>query len=126
MRRSRGINPTAARNIFSGVVETGETWSEDIEITLNGDPYPDIDDHTWKMVFYRSPGCPADLTLSSGSGLSIANSVLSVRAAQSRLSSMCGDYFCDITSTDASPTVDGAPNVILWARGIVTFSKGAS
>lgn len=123
----RGVNPTAARNIVTGVVDSDASWSEDIEITQNGEPYPDINDHSWEMTFYRSAGCPADLTLSTSQGtLSIANSLLSIRVAPSRMSSMCGDYLCDLKSTDASPTIDGAANEILWARGVVTFSKGAS
>lgn len=122
----RGLNPTAARNTVTGVVDSNATWSEDIEITQNGEPYPDIDDHAWEMTFYRL-GCGSDLTLSTANGaLSIADSLLSIRVAPSRMSGMCGDYSCDLKSIDSSPTVDGAPNEILWARGVVTFSKGAS
>lgn len=128
MRRlARGVAPTAARNIVTGVVDSDASWSEDIEITQNGEPYPSIDDHAWTMEFYKSPGCSPELTLSTSNGtLAIASSVLSIRVAPSRMASMCGDYFCDLKSTDSSPTVDGAANEILWARGVITFSQGAS
>ena len=126
MHAAKGISPTAAKNFVTGVVDSDVSWSEDIEITQNGEPYPSIDDHVWEMEFYKAPGYSSELTLSTTSGtLAIADSLLSIRVAGSRMSKMFGDYYCDLKSTDSSPTVDGSANVILWARGVVTFSKGA-
>lgn len=122
------LNP--AENIISGWIDVGATWYEDIGLWLNGEPLTDVDDHTWALKVYRCSGDSPELTLVSGDGLTVTEdtdiTTLSIRCAPSRMSSLCGDYWVDITSTDASPTVDGAAHVYLRGRGTVTFLKGAS
>lgn len=118
--------PNAALNSHTNIVSADASWVEDIEITQNGVPYPNIDDHVWQIEIYRSPQSSTELVLStSGVGLAIANSILSIRVTPSRLSGLCGDYLCDIVSTDQSPTIDGSPRVTLWSHGPITFTRGA-
>lgn len=127
---NRLSNP--ALDTISGTIDRGATWNEDIVLTDDdGAQLTDVDDHTWTLTLYRNPGCAAELTLSTSDGtLTIeegaSETVLGIRCAPSRLSSLCGDYYCDIKSSDPSPTVDGAAHVFLWARGIVTVVQGAS
>jgi hypothetical protein len=117
--------------IVSGTVDNATTWYEDITLTQDGVPLADVDDHVWTLTIYREPGDDADLTLTTADGtLTITEAVdattLGIRCAPSRLSDLCGDYMCDVRSTDASPTVDTASRVHLRARGTITFVEGAA
>jgi hypothetical protein len=129
-RLARGAQPNPASFIISGSVDSGSTWYEDIDLTQNGEPLTDVDDHVWTMEFYGDPGDASILTLTTADGtLTVTESTattLSIRVGPTALSDMCGDYWCDLKSTDASPTVDGEPRVYLWGRGIVTFVEGAA
>jgi hypothetical protein len=126
----RGAAPNPASNTISGHIDRSTTWYEDIELTQNGEPLTDVDDHVWTLTLYKEPGASADLTLSTAdSSLTITEgtaTLLSIRCAPSRLSSLCGDYMCDIRSVDQSPTVDNASRVYLWARGVLTVVGGNS
>ena len=128
-RLARGAQPNPASNIISGVVANNATWYEDIELTQNGAQLTGVSDHVWEMEFYLEPGSGAELTLSTAdSTLTITettSTTLGIRVGPAALSAMCGDYWCDLKSTDASPTVDGESRVYLWGRGIVTFVEGA-
>jgi hypothetical protein len=125
----RGSQPNPAEQIISGTVDNGSTWYEDIELTQDGEPLTGVDDHVWTMEFYTEPGDTPALTLTTAdSTLTVTESdttLLSIRCAPSRLSSLEGDYWCDLKSEDSSPTVDGASRVFLRGRGIVTFVEGA-
>lgn len=127
MNRTRSA-PNPAQNIISGTIDKEQTWYEDVVLTADGAPLTDVDDHDWVLEIYREPGCAPDLTLSTDAGtLSINESdetVLSIRCASSRLSSLCGDYWIDIKSTDPDATVDGEERSILRGRGTVTITEG--
>jgi hypothetical protein len=125
----RGAAPNPASNIIAGTIDQDTTWYEDIELTQNGSPLTGVDDHVWTLTLYKEPGASADLTLTTAdSTLTITESTattLSIRCAASRLAGLCGDYMCDLKSTDSSPTVDGAARVYLWGRGVITVVEGA-
>lgn len=129
-RLARGAQPNPASSIISGTVDNGSTWSEDIDLTQNGEPLTSVSDHVWTMEFYSEPGASADLTLTTADGtLTITESTattLGIRVGPSALSGMLGDYWCDLKSVDSSPTVDGESHTYLWGRGIVTFVEGAT
>lgn len=130
MSLARNALPNPASNVISGTIDQDTTWYEDIELTQNGDPLTDVDDHVWTLTLYKEPGAGADLTLTTAdSTLTItegATTILGIRCAPSRLSALSGDYWCDVRSTDSSPTVDGASRVYLWGRGVVTVVEGNS
>lgn len=130
MAFSRNSQPNPASNTISCSIDQNTTWYEDIELTQNGEPLTGVSDHVWTLTLYKEPGADADLTLSTtDSTLTITESTattLSIRCAPSRLSALEGDYFCDVSSTDSSQTVDGASRVYLWGRGIITVVEGNS
>lgn len=122
-------DPNPADNTIVGTIDIGETWKDDIAMTLNGVPLTDVDDHVWTLTLYKEPGCPADLELSTADGtLTItegASTLLGIRCASSRLSGLCGSYKIDVWSEDAGETIDGEPRKILRARGDATIVRGA-
>jgi hypothetical protein len=126
--RIHAQNP--AENIVSGTIDNSATWYEDIELTQNGSPLTGVSDHVWTLDLYTEPGASAALSLTTAdSTLTITEStttLLGIRCKPSRLSGLLGDYFCDVKSTDSSPTVDGASRVYLRARGIVSVVEGAA
>lgn len=127
IRTCRGVAPNPAEDIVSGTVDNSTTWCEDIKLT----PLTDDGDQGWTLELYRESGSHADLTLMTADGtLTITegdiSTTLGIRCNSSRLSSLCGDYRCDVKSTDTSSTVDGAARVYLRARGNVTVVGGAS
>jgi len=128
MTIARNALPNPASNVISGTIDQDTTWYEDIELTQNGDPLTGVSDHVWTLTLYKEPGATADLTLTTAdSTLTITESTattLSIRCAPSRLSTLSGDYYCDVRSTDSSPTVDSASRVYLWGRGIITVVEG--
>jgi hypothetical protein len=122
--------PNPAQNIVSGTIDKEQTWYQDIEVTQNGSPLTDVDDHTWTLVLYKYPGASADLTLTTtDSTLTIteaATTLLGIRCASTRLAALCGDYLCDVISEDPNESVDGEDRKILRARGTVTVTEGAA
>lgn len=130
MASSRGSAPNPADNTVIGTIDIGETWKDDIAMTLNGEPLTDVDDHVWTLTLYREPGASADLELSTADAtLTVtegASTLLSIRCASSRLSSLCGTYCIDVWSEDAGETIDGESRKILRARGTASVVRGAA
>jgi hypothetical protein len=117
---------TGAANTVSGVVSTGSTWYEDIELVQDDAPMTGVDGYVWVMTFRADRDDAAFLTLSTTAGtLTILEdtsvTLLKIRCASTRLTDMVGDYFCDIRATDADTTIDGESRIIHYAHGVVSF-----
>lgn len=109
-----------ARNTVNGVISGGATWYENVSIELNGITDPDL--LTWTMTFQSEEGGNVELTLTSSSGLTVTDNgddtaTMLINVAASSLTSMDGDYVCNLKSTNSA----GDGRVIHWAQGIVTF-----
>lgn len=123
----RGSNNTLASGALfeiSGVVPNQATWQENIYFSEAGVPL-DISGLAFKMTFRSDPqDTSADYTLSTTAGtLSIetdadsgVDQILYVNVSAGTLSSLQGDYVCDLASEDSSNVVT------LWGHGIVTFT----
>lgn len=128
---SRNASPNPADNTVIGTIDIGETWKDDVALTVDGEPLTDVDDHVWTLRLYREPGAAADLELSTTAGtLTIteggSSTLLGIRCASSRLSSLCGTYKVDVWSQDPGETIDGETRKILRARGEATVVRGAA
>lgn len=125
MRLSNHALSSGALFEVSGVVPNQATWQENIYFSEAGQPF-DLTGLSFKMTFRADPAdTSADYTLSTTAGtLSIAedadsgvDQILYINVAAGTLSSLVGDYICDLASEDASDVVT------LWAHGVVTFTS---
>jgi hypothetical protein len=121
---SRQPGQTGARGIISGVISSGATWWEDLELTEDGTVITSADTWTWRMTFRESGNEDSiALTLSTTDGtLTISQgadaTTIQIRVVYTALSAMEGDYICDLASLDTSTTPD---KLVHWAHGVVTF-----
>ena len=108
---------TGAKGIVSGTVSNGATWIESFELSQNDLEISGADTSTWKFVFKCYDGSSADLTLTSGSEITVTQNVTSTIFAISAgpFPTMIGDYQADFAQQDASG------NIIHWLNGVVTF-----
>lgn len=119
---SRGAGGHAAQNDVSGRISNGVTWYEDVKLVdQDGNQITGVDLDIWQFQFRKIRTDAADLTLSTTAGtLTITEgateTILGIRAAQSVVSEMAGDYFADLVSKAASDD-----RLIHRAHGIVTF-----
>ena len=119
---------TGARSIISGSVSNGATWYEDVSMTEDGSVIADADTWDWTMTFRTDrTSDTADLTLTTGAGtLNVTQgadaSTLEIRVPKASLTSMDGDYICDLVSLDTTDVADdSAGRSIHWGHGTVTF-----
>ena len=108
---------TGAKGIVSGTVSNGATWVESFELSLNDLQITGADTSTWKFVFKRWDAASADLTLTSGSEITVTQNVTSTIFAISAgpFPTMVGDYQADFSQK----TVAGV--ITHWLNGTVTF-----
>src|SRR5262245_48216097 len=115
--RGSGL-PSAANTTVSGVVSTGASWIEDVEMSVDGAAITDADTFTWQFNFRKCYGnTSADLSLSTTGGtLTISqgsdSTTLQIRVSPDTMSSLCGDYLADLVYED------GDGNRIHQAHGI--------
>ena len=108
---------TGAKGIVSGTVSNGATWVESFELSQNDLQISGADTSTWKFVFKRWDGASADLTLSSGTEITVTQNVTSTIFAISAgpFPTIIGEYKADF----AQKTAGGV--ITHWLSGTVTF-----
>lgn len=108
---------TGAKGIVSGTVSNGATWIESFELSQNDLQISGADTSTWKFVFKRCDGGSADLTLTSGTEITVTQNVTSTIFAISAgpFPTIIGDYQADF----AQKTVAGV--ITHWLSGTITF-----
>ena len=118
----------SAHNKISGFVSTGSTWSESFVIRdQDGDDVIDIDDHSYQMQFRKSDDdTSAELTITSAaSQISASESggvtTISISVAQSAISSMEGDYVCDLVSKTGSTLTHRGHGIVTFSTSPVAF-----
>lgn len=117
---SRGAGGTGARFNLSGTISSGASWIETYTFQVAGGiVHADADIWDWQFNFRKDYGSGPDLSLTTGTELTVTNSSeatsFAIAVGPDDLASMEGDYIADIAYEDA----DG--NRIHWAHGIVTF-----
>jgi len=110
---------TGAKGIVSGFVSNIATWIEQFQISQNDLPIDNADTSTWEFTFKIWDSTTADLTLTSGSEITVTQGDIgTLFAIEADVpTTMSGDYHADLLETRA----DG--NTVHWLHGTVTFNS---
>ncbi len=114
---SRNIGLTDARFIAQGVISNGATWITSFELSENDVEIPNADTSQWRLILKKCESGSIDLTLSSGSEITITqnttSTIFEISCPQASLSALCGDYYLDLVQKDGS-------DIIHWINGGMT------
>lgn len=117
MRQS--ASQTGAKGIVSGTVSNIASWIEQFQISQNNLPIDDADTSTWTFTFKRCDYDTAELTLTSGTEITVTQgTAATLFAIESAIpTTMCGDYHADLIETRADDLT------VHWLHGVVTFNS---
>lgn len=97
---------TAADFLVNGELSNGATWQETFTLSIDGAEITNADTSSWRFIFKKCDGGSVDLTLSSGTEITITQNttetIFVIDCPQSSLANLCGDYFVDLVQKDGS------------------------
>jgi hypothetical protein len=97
---------SAADFLINGTLSNGATWQETFSLSIDGAEIEDADTSSWRLIFKKCDGGSVDLTLSSGSEITVTQNttetIFEIDCPQSSLSNLCGDYFVDLVQKNGA------------------------